>query len=231
LLVLIGPMSRDRIAELIWPELDPDAASANVRVTLSRLRAALAPAGTERTCPALKLEHDTVALAPAYVEVDWWQFAADVASADEAERAGDATAAIAALERGCRRWRGEPFADVDPDAELTGAVEGARQAMVDATLRLGEHLLVAGRFDEAAGWAERVVRESPYTERAYRLAIAVQLQRRDRHAVAHAVAAMQSMLDELGVDPEPSTAMLLRQATARLGTLDDPARRPAVRAS
>jgi hypothetical protein len=42
---------------------------------------------------------------------------------------------------------------------------------------------------------------------------------------------MQSMLDELGVDPEPPTAMLLRQATARLGTLDDAARRPAVHAS
>jgi DNA-binding SARP family transcriptional activator len=144
---------------------------------------------------------------------------------------GDTTATIAALERGCRRWRGEPFADVDPDAELTAAVEEARQMLVDAALRLGEHLLVAGRFDDAAGWAERVVRESPYTERAHRLAIAAQLQRRDRHAIAHAVAAMQSMLDELGVDPEPPTAMLLRQAAARLGTLDDATRRPAVRAS
>jgi LuxR family maltose regulon positive regulatory protein len=230
LLVLVGPMSRDRIAALIWPELDPDAASGNVRVTLSRLRAALAPA-SERRCPALQIDHDTVALAPAFVEVDWWQFAADVASADEAERMGDTTATIAALERGCRRWRGEPFADVDPDAELTAAVEEARQMLVDAALRLGEHLLVAGRFDDAAGWAERVVRESPYTERAHRLAIAAQLQRRDRHAIAHAVAAMQSMLDELGVDPEPPTAMLLRQAAARLGTLDDATRRPAVRAS
>ena len=78
-----------------------------------------------------------------------------------------------------------------------------------------------------SGWC----RESLYTERAHRLAIAVQLQRRDRHAIAHAVAAMQSMLDELGVDPEPPTAMLLRQAAARLGVLDDATRRPAVRAS
>jgi DNA-binding SARP family transcriptional activator len=231
LLVLVGPMSRDRIAELIWPDLDPAAASGNVRVTLSRVRAALAPSATDRGCPALRLDRDTVALSPASVEVDWWQFAADVASADEADRAGDAAAAIEALERACRRWRGEPFADIDPDAELTAAVYEVRRAVVDAALRLGEHLLVAGRFDEAAGWAERVVRESPYIERAHRLAIAVQLQRRDRHAIAHAVAAMQAMLDDLGVEPEAPTAMLLRQANARLGALDDAARRPSIRAS
>jgi DNA-binding SARP family transcriptional activator len=152
------------------------------------------------------------------VEVDWWQFLEDVAVAGEAERAGDAAGSIEALERACERWRGEPFADVEPTDDVAAALEEVNHLLVDTTLRLGEQLLVAGRFEEAATSAERAVRASPYTERAHRLAIAAHLQRRDRHAVAQAVAATRSMLDDLGVDPEPATAMLLRQADARIGS-------------
>ena len=83
-------------------------------------------------------------------------------------------------------------------------------------LRLGELLLVAGRFDDAAAFAERVKQASPFDERAHRLAIAAQLQRRDRGAVAAAVAAARAMLDGLGVEPEPGTRMLFRQAAEQL---------------
>ena len=158
-----------------------------------------------------------VALAhPPHVEVDLWQFRDDVAAADDAERRGDRLATIANLERACGRWRGEPFVDLDRD-ELAGAVEEVRTALVDTALRLGELLLVAGRFDDAATWADRVARESPYDERAYRLAIAAHIQRRDRQAIAHAVAATRAMLDDLGVEPEAPTQMLLRQAEDHIG--------------
>ena len=53
---------------------------------------------------------------------------------------------------------------------------------------------------------------APYDERAHRLAIAAHLQRRDGDAVRAAVAAARTMLDELGVEPEPGTRMLFRQA-------------------
>ena len=127
-----------------------------------------------------------------------------------------ARCAIAHLERACRRWRGEPFVELDHD-ELTGAVEEVRTTLTTTALRLGELLLVAGRFDEAATWADRVTRSSPYDERAYRLAIAAHIQRRDRQAIAHAVAATLAMLDDLGVEPEPETKMLLRQAEDHIG--------------
>ena len=91
-----------------------------------------------------------------------------------------------------------------------------RRALADTVLRLGELLLVAGRFAEAAAWAERVKRSSPYDERAHRLAIAAQLQLRDGAAVGAAVAAARTMLDRLGVEPEPGTRMLFRQAEDQL---------------
>ena len=116
----------------------------------------------------------------------------------------------------CNRWRGEPFLDLDHD-ELAGAVEEVRATITDTALRLGEQLHIAGRFDDAATWADRVARASPYDERPYRLAIAAHIQRGDRQAMSHAVAATQAMLDDLGVDPEPETQMLLRQAADHIG--------------
>jgi DNA-binding SARP family transcriptional activator len=218
LLVLVGPLRRDRIGELMWPGLDPTAAGRNVRVTLSRLRAVLEPdRSPRRSSRVLRIDNEVVALAaPPHLEVDLWQFRDDLAAADDAERRGDRSGTIAHLERACARWRGEPFVEVDHET-LTGAVEEVRTDLTEAALRLGEMLLVAGRFDEAATWADRVARASPYDERAYRLAIAAHIHRRDRQAIVHAVSATLAMLAELGVEPDTPTQMLLRQAEDSIG--------------
>jgi hypothetical protein len=46
--------------------------------------------------------------------------------------------------------------------------------------------------------------------------IAAQLQRRDKEGLQRALAEVEEMLRDLGVDPEPSTQMLVRQAEARI---------------
>jgi LuxR family transcriptional regulator, maltose regulon positive regulatory protein len=202
----------------MWPGLDPVAAGRNVRVTLSRLRAVLEPGGSpRRSSLVLRIENEVVALAPPpHVEIDLWQFRDDVAAANDAERRSDRAATVEHLERACARWRGEPFVELDHDS-LTGAVEEVRTEVSEAALRLGELLLVAGRFDDAATWADRVGRASSYDERACRLAIAAHIHRRDRQAIVHAVSATLAMLEELGVEPETPTKMLLRQAEDHIG--------------
>jgi LuxR family transcriptional regulator, maltose regulon positive regulatory protein len=219
LLVLVGPLRRDRLADLMWPELDIIAAGRNLRVTLSRVRAVLEPGRTTGVgCPALRIDGETISLAPPpCVDVDLWQFRRDLEQAETALHRDDPAGVAAALERAVTRWRGDPFPDVEAIGELAGAVEEIRRSLADAALRLGELLLVAGRFAEAATWAERVKRASPYDERAHRLAIAAHLQRGDRIAVAEAVAAARAMLDALGVQPEAGTGMLFRQAIEHLG--------------
>jgi DNA-binding SARP family transcriptional activator len=219
LLVLAGPLRRDRLADLMWPDLDIDAAGRNLRVTLSRVRAVLEPdRATGAACPALRVDGETISLAPPpCVDVDLWQFRRDLEQAEAALHLDDPAGVVGALERAAARWRGDPFADLDTIGELTGAVEEIRRMIADVALRLGELLLVAGRFADAASWAERVKRASPFDERAHRLAIAAQLQRGDRAAVAGAIASARQMLDSLGVEPEAGTQMLFRQATEQLG--------------
>ena len=214
LLVVAGPVRRDRLIDLMWPDLDAVAAGRNLRVTLSRLRAVLEPErATGGSCAPLRIDGESVTLAPPpCVDVDLWQFRRDVATADVAARNDDTAGVIAALEQALAKWRGDPFPDLEGTGEIAGAIEEVRRVLDDTALRLGELLLVAGRFDDAVAWAERVIAASPFQERAHRLAIAAQLQRRDHRAVDDAAAAARAMLDALGVEPEPGTRMLLRQA-------------------
>ena len=128
----------------------------------------------------------------------------------------DPAGVVAALEQAAALWRGEPFPDVDLAGELSAAIGEVRRTVADTVLRLGELLLVSGRFGDAVSWAERVKRASPLDERAHRLAIAAQLQRRDQPAVGAAVGEARAMLETLGVEPEPGTRMLLRQAEDQL---------------
>ncbi len=223
LLALIGPVRRERLIDLMWPDLDAAAGGRNLRVTLTRVRDVLEPGRRSgSTCSALCFNQDTVALAAApLVEVDLIEFRRDLAEADAADRRGDPSMVIAALQRACERWRGEPLGDVEQvtdladDIAVLSAVTDVRHLLADTALRLGEVHLVAGRFEEAVRSAERVIAESPYTERAHRLVIASHLQRRDPGAAERSIVNVRAMLADLGVDAEPSTQMLIRQVTSR----------------
>ena len=238
LLVLAGPMRRDRIGELMWPDLDPVAAGRNVRVTLSRLRA-VARTGPGDTAHATgPADRQRGRVAPTAAPRRGRPLAVPRRRRRRRRRrtARRPPAAIADLERACARWRGEPFADLDPD-ELTGAVEEVRTLVSTTALRLGELLLVAGRFDEAATWADRVIRASPYDERAHRLALPPTSTAATARPSPTPWRRRWPMLDDLGVEPEPETQMLLRQAEDHIGhparprRLTTPSPFPATRAA
>ena len=220
LLVLRGSVRREQAIDLMWPDLDPPSASRNLRVTLSRLRRLIEPERRPgQACSWLRLDGPTLALAaPPQVEVDLWDLRRHLAAAEQSLLAGDSTQAAWHLEQAHVLWQGDPLPDLHGFVELAGELEQVRRALVDATLRLGELRLVAGRFDESLTCAEQARAASPYFERAHRLAVAAQLQRRDHEGVAGAVAGAEAMLAELDLEPEPATAMLLRQARARLAS-------------
>jgi DNA-binding SARP family transcriptional activator len=223
LLVLRGPVRRERACDLLWPDLVPASAAQNLRVTLSRLRRLLDPerrAG--QSTSTIRSHTDSIELAgPPLVDTDLGRLQRFLAEADEARQVGDATEEVACLARAIDLWRGEPLADLASIEELDGDVECIRRSLVDGCLRLGELLLVAGRF-ESLRCAERSRSASPYSERARRLAIACHLQRHDHSGLASAVGSTEAMLVDLGVEPDDATRMLLRRAAVRLGTSTHP---------
>jgi DNA-binding SARP family transcriptional activator len=224
LLTLAGPLRRDRITELLWPEHDTADAARNLRVLLARLRAVLEPdrraAGTPGLGRVLRADGDTIGLAGApRVDADVWELAGLVELTRRAHAAGDAAAQARHLARVAALWRGEPLTDLDEVVDLAPDVEHVRRWLVDAVLHLGELRLAGGRVADALRCAERARAAAPYDERAHRLLLAAALQRRDPLGVARALTEVDTALAEVGADPEPATAMLLRQARPRAATV------------
>jgi LuxR family maltose regulon positive regulatory protein len=220
LLVLRGPLRRTRVCDMLWPDLEPAAAAQNLRVTLSRLRRLIEPnrpAG--QSTWRIRSDTDSIELVgPPIVDTDLHRFQRHLNEADHAQQIGDATEEVACLARAVHLWRGDPLLDLTAIDELEGEVEYIRRSLVDGCLRLGELLLVAGRFDESLQCAERSRVASPYSERAHRLSIACHLQRHDHSGLESAVRSTQTLLIELGVEPDDATKMLVRRAGVRLGT-------------
>jgi DNA-binding SARP family transcriptional activator len=218
-LVVERSLTRDRAIDLLWPDLDGSKARANLRVTLTHLQRLLEPerpGGHPPYFVRADAEHLRLSAIPA-LDVDLWAVEQHLARAEDARQAGDAASRIRHLEAVLARWRGRPLPDLDGIPALTQTSGYLTSRLVDACLTLGELELTRGEVSRVVACAERALAADPYRERAHRLAIAVSLQARDRAALQQARAHLQATLDDLGVDPEETTQMLLRQAAAWLG--------------
>jgi DNA-binding SARP family transcriptional activator len=217
-LVVERSLTRDRAMDLLWPGLDVDKARGNLRVTLSHLRRLLEPdrsSGDPAWFVRADSEHVRLPEVPG-LTVDLWDVQRCLSDADAARRAGDVGARADRLGAAAARWRGRPLPDLDRVPELATVGYQVATNLVDAVLDRGELELIAGSAGPAAACAEQALAADPWRERAHRLAVAAHLQARDRTATAAAVARLGDTLDELGVAPEDTTAMLLRQADAWL---------------
>jgi LuxR family transcriptional regulator, maltose regulon positive regulatory protein len=213
-------VSRDRVIDLLWPDLDPTRGRANLRVTLRHLQRVLEPARDQGSAPYF-LRGDARQLRLAAVpglDVDSWEVEDLLARSEAARRRGDSAGRIEHLRAAVGRWRGgRPLADLERLADLDHVARHLEARLVDAAMTLGELELVGGAVDAAATLADQVLAADPYAERAHRLAVAAYMQGRDRPATTAAVDRLSRMLAELGARPESTTQILLRNAARWLG--------------
>jgi DNA-binding SARP family transcriptional activator len=153
--------SSEALIEGIWGELTPQHPEAALQIAVSRLRAAMGPAGSRIVSRA-----GSYALVADDDELDLLTAQRLYAAGQEALEHGDATHAAAALDGALRCWSGEALVDVgDPqfcdDAkrdlhELRLAIYEARN---DAYLLAGRHVEVLADIDiwvRAEPWRERL---------------------------------------------------------------------------
>jgi LuxR family maltose regulon positive regulatory protein len=218
LLVLEPCISRDRVVNALWPDLDAESGSRNLRVTLTHLHRLLEPARpTGEATFHVRADGTSIRLVGSlYLTVDLWELRRHAAAASAARDAGDIAGAIDHLDAAVALHRGDALVDLDRVAGFDADVEAIRLLEVSCLLDLGALRLTAGDAGAAVGCAERALDREPYLEAAHRLAIAAAGQRRDAARVAAAVARARRALDELGVTPEPATEMLMRAAVRRL---------------
>jgi DNA-binding SARP family transcriptional activator/pimeloyl-ACP methyl ester carboxylesterase/class 3 adenylate cyclase len=203
-----------RLADELWPGLEPSRAAANLQVRLSELRKALRSAG----------EEDRLATrAPGYVlqvtpgQLDVLQFQQLASSGREALAAGDAATAVRLLDQALALWRGPALADLG-DLQFAAAEQarleeerlGVLESRVDAQLMCGRHR-------EPVAELEALTTRHPLRERFWSQRL-LALYRAGRQADAlRAYRELRSTLvDQLGIEPGPE----LRDLQARILSQD-----------
>lgn len=172
-LALNRPSTRERVALDLWPELDAEAQSRNLRVTLSHLLRALEPERADRDASFLVRVHGSGLILHEceWLEADLWHFDRLWERATAADREGRPPAALDAMLDALRLWRGYPSELALNDWALP-AVEDRRLRFVAMASRAGELLLARGEHDEARRVAEAALEGDPWCERAFDVVIA-----------------------------------------------------------
>lgn len=157
----------DVLAEYLWGRGSLDQPSANVRVVVHRLRAALG-AHADRI---LELDRCGYRLVLASEQTDHGQFADLVGAGLRALLDGDAAEAVDTLRAGLALWRGQPWVELGDSPELLGARAKLAELRELAIEELQAARLACGDTAEAVAALSEAVIQAPYRERRWELLV------------------------------------------------------------
>ncbi|HSG17329.1 MAG TPA: tetratricopeptide repeat protein [Anaerolineae bacterium] len=205
---------RGNLMMLLWPDLLPESAQANLRQTLYRLRQTLPEVEVtpDHMEPLLLSDRQSVQVNSAV------SYHLDVAVFERALRdaeRGPQRKQMAILSEAVVFYRGDFLADVYvPDSETfenwAGQVRAdLRRRALDALHQIGEHALVLGDYHLAQDTARRQIAIDDLHEAAYRqLMLALSAAGERNEALTEFTRLTQLLADELGVEPAKETARL-----------------------
>lgn len=199
--------TREHLADLLWPEEDPDASRRNLRQALYNLRRTVDAGGggalLESSHQALRLG-DGPAL---WVDVE--AFDACVDGAGSGQRRDPERLATAA-----RLYEGDLLSGfhVEESSQfeewLITEQERLRERAIDVLLRLADHHLEAGTYSLGIEYGRRLLKVDPLSEIAHRRLMRLHaLSGRRSRAIAQYRELVALLEEELGVEPlEETTA-------------------------
>jgi LuxR family transcriptional regulator, maltose regulon positive regulatory protein len=204
---------RDAVADELWPD-HPDPRQ-NLRVTLTYVQQLLQPDRAAGEPPYfLRADGTSLWLEPReLLTVDAWTLDDLLTRAEEADRLGRPSEALAAIDEALPLWRGEPYVDA-PDAPwVVTERERLRARVVEAALRAGELRLATGDSQSARAAAEHALRADHVCERAHALLIRCHLATGDLEAAERALDRCRAELGTLDLQPSSATVELVTTST------------------
>ncbi|HEY8545867.1 MAG TPA: BTAD domain-containing putative transcriptional regulator [Acidimicrobiales bacterium] len=168
------PALRERVALDLWPDLDGEAQSRNLRVTLTHLLRVLEPERAERDASFLVRVHGArlELHGGEWLDVDLWRFDAAAARATAADREGRPPAALAAMREALSLWQGDG-GELELFEWAGPVVEERRRQLVGLASRAAELLLARGEPEEARAAATVALTHAPWEPRAQHILSAV----------------------------------------------------------
>jgi DNA-binding SARP family transcriptional activator/pimeloyl-ACP methyl ester carboxylesterase len=204
------------LAQLLWPHLTTDRATANLQVRLSELRRALRAVGEgdrlESRPPGYRLRVDEG-------ELDAMRFERLVAAGRKALFSGDAQGSLPPLETALDLWRGVPLADIDGGRLASTERTRLEEVHLDALEARMDALLATGRHQETPGDLEALTGAYPLREHLwYQRLLALYRCGRQAEALRAYQQLRATLVDHLGIEPSPELreleAQILRQDPA-----------------
>ena len=204
-------LTRSYIAAQLWPELDPISASNNVRVSLSRLRQALAD--TSSSNPLIIADNTRIQLRlPPHSTIDIDEFRLAV---NASRRIYDHRTALPHLRHAADLYRGAYLADQPvADWQLTYREQSANE-YTEIALRLGRTLLALNLHPELIERMWTLLNHDASIEEAHRLLMASYQATGNTAMVRRVYQSCQVLLlQQLGTTPQRETTAIYQRVTA-----------------
>ena len=202
------PVRKEMLMETFWPGADPDASRNRLNVALSSLRRSLRPVVGDM--PVVLHHEGTYRLNPALsIWIDVEAFEQRAAVGVKLHRAGDVTAASAALRDAVNLYRGSFVEDDLFEEWMSPPRERLRVLFLDLLDRLGDIAFTQGNYDMCIDVGRKILADDSCREDTHRrLMRCYGRQGRPHLALRQYHACVSSLRSELAVDPSAETVAL-----------------------
>jgi DNA-binding SARP family transcriptional activator len=210
-LAMHGRVSRIQLCDDLWPTLDADAQSRNLRVNLTYLRRVLEPTRQPGDASFFVRQHGgTLSLWPGEsLTVDLWCFDEACEQAERADRDGSPASTLRHALRAVELWRGEPI-ELASEQWALAPLEQRRLRFTKVATRAGELLLARNDVERALDLAEHAIGVDPWLEAAHRLVVAAHRATGNDVAARRALQRYREAIREVGLSPDEATLMVER---------------------
>lgn len=212
-LVVARSIPRSTLAAQIWPDLPPEAAATNLRVTLVKLLDLLEPDRPRDGAWTVRSDGDRLVLADEGVTVDVDAFDAHVRAARVAEQRGTPSVAFDHLRAAHDTYGGELLPGVDHLDVLHERIR-LHALAYGVTCRLAELQLVRGEPELALRYAVDAQHLDPLGQRAHRVSISCQMAIGASASARSSAARLRSLLHDADLRLEPETRQLFERVGA-----------------
>lgn len=197
-------ISRERLIDIFWPELELEAGRDNLSTALSSLRRELRNSGS--SAETLLADRQQISLNPKLVTTDVADFEL---SLKQARSSASVQERVRLLEAATALYRGD-LLDTCYDEWAVSAQSALRRRYLEALIDLAEDYETLQQWDDAQAAAETAASIDSLHEQAVQVMVRVQArQARVAAAIDSFQQFRQRLLDELGVEPTQELRLLV----------------------